>query len=154
MKGLSKGWMLGLAGITLLGVGGCSSTNPIYPEPKITDDVKAVMAMKDPVTQKTLAELFTQYQGCRPESKVWEEMEPEVIFFTCEAPKGGMIQFIWTGNAKKGFKLRESVITNMADQEWSATNFRGPEGEKKFDMIRQNRPMIEERSQAQILGPG
>ena len=143
MRTLQMGVML-LAAV----LAGCATENPTYPEPKMTDDVREVMAMKDagrgtPETA-TLEGLFKTYTGCMPSGRVWEEMEPGVIFFTCRAPAGGMVQFIWKAKGeaeKRHFVLNEVVITNMADQEWSALNYRGKEAEAMLERVRRNEPV-------------
>ncbi len=133
---------------TLLLLAGCATENPLYPEPKITEDVHKVMALVDKGgesgKEQTYEALFAGYTGCMPSGRQWEEMEPGVIFFSCRAPSGGMLQFIWRAKNER-FVLDEVVVTNMADQEWSAMNYRGADVEKMLERVRQNRPVIDER---------
>lgn len=146
---------LGLSGLLLVGC--ASKPVPTEQEPKITEDVKLLMASPDVVngqpTATTLAALFNQYPGCEQRTKVWEEMEPGVIFFTCKVVRAGLIQFVWKKNEKGTFDLNKSVITNMADQEWSAMEFRGVQAQQLLDKVRRGEKILETPEKSPLPEP-
>lgn len=121
---------------------------PTEPEPKITEDVHAVMALPDvgsaTTGPTTLAGLFKAYTGCQDSTKVWEEMESGVIFFSCREPRAGILQFIWEKTPEGKFVFKKCVATMMADQEWNAMEFRGDDGLAMLERVRRNERIIEE----------
>ena len=107
---------------------------PTEPEPKITEDVHAVMALPDvgsaTTGPTTLAGLFKAYPG--------------VIFFSCREPRAGILQFIWEKTPEGKFVFKKCVATMMADQEWNAMEFRGDDGLAMLERVRRNERIIEE----------
>lgn len=119
MKTSNKKTLSLLASLVLAGC--ATGPVPTEPEPKITEDVHAVMALPDvgsaTTGPTTLAGLFKAYTGCQDSTKVWEEMEPGVIFFSCREPRAGILQFIWEKTPEGKFVFKKCVATMMADQE-------------------------------------
>ena len=127
------------------------STGPVKtePDPKITQDVLNVKALVDkdnPVPGTTYEQMFAQYPGCVAKTIVWEEMEPGVVFFTCRAPVGGIIQFIWHADGKGGYTLKSSVVSTQYDSEFAGTEYRGKDAQARLDDVRQKRLILDSPS--------
>lgn len=130
--------VLSLAALLILS--GCASgpaSDPIsgvpvieYEQKPFTPDIERVRAMTTPYhATLTVGEAFDRYQFCEPPSRLWEELEPGSIEFSCKLIPGGTFQVYWKVDAE-GPRLRSVTVTTMADAEFAGVDLRRDDAEE------------------------
>ena len=105
------------------------------PAPKVTPSViiarDQIFAYDSTISVGTA---FEQYGRCDPKTRLWEELEPGDVQFSCRFDDGTIIQFDFrvTTEPRKS-ELRMVTFTSMMDAEFAGISVRGPDAE---DMLR------------------
>ena len=86
----------------------------------------------------TVGEAFDRYQFCESPSRLWEELEPGSIEFSCKLVPGGIFQVYWAAD-KEGVRLRSVTVTTMADAEFAGIDFRRDDAQAILKRVVENR---------------
>ena len=106
------------------------------PAPKMTPDVFAYDA-SIPVSSA-----FEQYGACDPKTRVWEELEPGDVQFSCRYDDGSIVQFDFRVDAAKSVRLAMVTFTTMNDAEFAGVSLRGPDAADMLKRIYMNQPLF------------
>lgn len=110
-----------------------------YEQKPFTPDIERVRASATAYHPTlTVGEVFDRYQFCESPSRLWEELEPGSIEFSCKLVPGGIFQVYWAAD-KEGVRLRSVTVTTMADAEFAGIDFRRDDAQAILKRVVENR---------------
>ncbi|WP_295479225.1 hypothetical protein [uncultured Sutterella sp.] len=113
------------------------------PAPKMTPDVERVMRQVFAYDASIpVSSAFEQYGACDPKTRVWEELEPGDVQFSCRYDDGSIVQFDFRVDAAKSVRLAMVTFTTMNDAEFAGVSLRGPDAADMLKRIYMNQPLF------------
>lgn len=113
------------------------------PAPVQTPNVMLVRKTVFPYDTSIAVETaFEQYGPCTPKSRLWEEVEPGDVQFSCRLDDGSVIQFEFRIDKKNKAALRMVTFTSMNDAEYAGISVRGPDADDMLKKVYMNEPLF------------
>lgn len=144
---------LTLAATTLF-LSGCRTIDPNNPAgvPKriieqkpFTPAIRIVRNSVEPQTKLQYGPAFDQFRHCKPETKLWEELEPTRVEFSCDMKIGGIIQYYWKVDPVAKKATFESItFTSMADAEFAGIYLNRHQAQEVLEKTMLDRQPIED----------
>lgn len=133
----------GTTGTSGSGVLSAPAEEVAAPAPVQTPDVmlvrKSIFAYDTTIPLETA---FEQYGPCAPKTRLWEEIEPGDVQFSCRLDDGSVIQFDFRIDKKRQAALRMVTFTTMNDAEYAGISVRGPDADDMLRKIYMNEPLF------------
>ena len=129
------------AAVLLTGCAGAPEgvPQPEYVQKPFTADVNAVRALVTPETNgRTVGEVMQAYPDCEAPSRLWEELEPGSVEFSCRLKTGGLLQFYFKVEAGAA-RLDSVVFTTMPDAEFAGISLRNDDAREALRNVTHGR---------------
>lgn len=143
-----------LAAASSLFLSGCETVDPNNPagipqriieQKPFTPAIRIVRNSVEPQTKLQYGPAFDQFRHCKPNTKLWEELEPTRVEFSCDLKIGGIIQYFWKVDpAAKKADIESITFTSMADAEFAGIYLNRMQAQEVLEKTMLDRQPIEE----------